>query len=345
LKKRIALAVAAAALIGLGVSPLGRQAAHAAGQGFRSAFYAFYTQYASHSAAGCPSGKDCVWVNSSTDHVTHTDTSGVDHDLTAGGGGASTGNWTFSGNVAGLNAAGVQTVGDANTTEVDLALSGTARLKGTVYSTDGMTIADSGGSARLLLSTNNGTSICYAAGCMFIGGLQSPTLQSGAGDGGLQASVQANTAQSVAGGVGWRIDMDVSGINNPSYGITTGAGIYAEVGTRVNVSGTVSVGDVCVWVSGTANTVARSSATNNLTTIAGIATASQTGGQMYLVTHGRALVNAQAGITVGQLVGTSSVSAGTIQSGTAPGAGAIVGRALESTGATQANKVIVYVTL
>jgi len=207
---------------------------------------------------------------------------------------------------------------------------------------DGLTIKDSGGSSTLNLSSAVGTSVCFGGSCYTAG--TALTMTSAAADGTMLVQLISSSGFTTSGGIGLRIDFDANNVNNPTYGVVTNTATFAELGTLLNVSGSVTVGDVVVWVSGTANTVSRAAATDNLTTIAGIATVTQTGGTETIVTRGRALVRAQASITVGQLVGTSAGSAGSVHSGAIP-AGAFVGRALESTGATAANMVTVYVTL
>lgn len=210
-------------------------------------------------------------------------------------------------------------------------------------SNEGIQITDASGGQNLTLSLNLGSFLCYGSSCWTAAaGL---TATSAAADGALLMQIVSSVGQTAAGGAAMRVDMDASGVNNPTYGVTSAPGVFCDVGLLLNVSGTVLAGDVVVWTAGTANTVTKAAATNNLTTIAGVATVGQTGGTEYICTHGRTLVNAQAGITTGQTVGTAAAGAGTVQSGTTPPNGAIVGRALENTGATTASKVTLSLNL
>lgn len=127
-----------------------------------------------------------------------------------------------------------------------------------------------------------------------------------------------------------------------SPGNTAGIGCWCEV---LISSAAIAVGDVVVWT-GTKQ-VASAGATLNLTTIAGIAldAAGGAGTAVRIAKRGRCLANAVAGLTAGQLLGTSLASPANVQSAVVPGAGAIVGRATEATGGTVANKVEVDVIL
>lgn len=135
------------------------------------------------------------------------------------------------------------------------------------------------------------------------------------------------------GSIGSRYAM-ISAANQPEL---------ADGLVSITCSGTVAAGQVVVWA-GTKK-VATAAATNNLTTIAGVALTGATNGAIIVATAKLCYVNADAGITAGQLVGTSNATAGNVQSGTAPGAGAIVGRAVEASGATVAGKVLAYLIL
>lgn len=120
------------------------------------------------------------------------------------------------------------------------------------------------------------------------------------------------------------------------------SGVLCASGERLNCPGTCTAGEVLVW-SGT-NGVAQAGASANLTTIAGVATTTVTAATVTVCRRGRVLVDADAGITAGELVGTSGATAGNVDDG-APGSGAVVGRATEATGGTAADKVIVDVLL
>jgi hypothetical protein len=70
-------------------------------------------------------------------------------------------------------------------------------------------------------------------------------------------------------------------------------------------------------------------------------TACAVGQRVKMVVRGLALVAADGGIAARQVVGTSNTVAGRVQSASAPPANAALGRAIESTGGTVANFVIV----
>jgi hypothetical protein len=114
---------------------------------------------------------------------------------------------------------------------------------------------------------------------------------------------------------------------------------FAEL---LTCSGTVAAGQVVVWTG--AKLVAAAAATANLTTIAGVAVTGGTGTAIVVARRGRVYTNAVAGITVGQLLGTSGTTAGSVVNAT-PGSGALVGRACEATGATVSGKVLVDLVL
>jgi hypothetical protein len=61
-----------------------------AANAIRAAYILVYTQQASAPTGTGITGKDRVWVKSSNDHVIHTDTSNVDHDLDAASSGGAT---------------------------------------------------------------------------------------------------------------------------------------------------------------------------------------------------------------------------------------------------------------
>ena len=114
---------------------------------------------------------------------------------------------------------------------------------------------------------------------------------------------------------------------------------------RLADTGGVTANKVVVYT-GSSLKVQDAAGTNNLTTIAGVALATATSGNVTRVcVRGTVLTLADAGITTGQLVGTSAAVAGNVQSGTTPALGQVVGRATENTGATAANRVVVDVTL
>ncbi len=134
---------------------------------------------------------------------------------------------------------------------------------------------------------------------------------------------------------------------------SAGADIDGVVAEDFVASGSITLGDVVVWVAGGAKTVATAAATINLTTIAGVALNTVTTGQtVQVVTRGRVLTTCvgATSVTTGALVGTSGATAGAADQ-TTPGAGAIIGRLagiknIALTGLTiGANQCIVYVTL
>ena len=109
-------------------------------------------------------------------------------------------------------------------------------------------------------------------------------------------------------------------------GTTSGIVCYAEY-LKIDPAGSaVAVKQAVVWSN--TNLVNKPATTNNLTTIAGVAlTAGNPGDFILVAKRGRCSVLADAGVAIGQLVGTSAAVAGNVQSGTVPGAGAIMGRA------------------
>ncbi len=113
-------------------------------------------------------------------------------------------------------------------------------------------------------------------------------------------------------------------------------------GEWVTASGTVTAGEVVVH-SG-AKLVATAGASAGLTTIAGVALTTGTNAAVLIAKRGRVYTNADAGITVGQLLRTSGAVAGNVLNG-GTAVGSIVGRACESTGATVAGKILVDLTL
>lgn len=121
------------------------------------------------------------------------------------------------------------------------------------------------------------------------------------------------------------------------------SGVLCAFTERLTCSGTCTAGEVLVW-SGT-NGVAKAAAAADLTTIAGVATTTATNATVTVCRRGRVLVNADAGITAGELVATSGGTAGNVDDTASPTLGGIVGRATEATGGTSANKVIVDVIL
>ncbi len=120
---------------------------------------------------------------------------------------------------------------------------------------------------------------------------------------------------------------------------TAGVPCYGE---DLTATGTVTAGEIVVWAGSDGKTVATAAATNNLTTIAGVAVTTATNAAVRIARRGRCAVNADASITVGQLVGSSSGTAGNAQSGTTPGSGAVLGRACS---ATASSKITVDICL
>lgn len=113
-------------------------------------------------------------------------------------------------------------------------------------------------------------------------------------------------------------------------------------GEWVTASGTVTAGEVVVH-SG-AKLVATAGASAGLTTIAGVALTTGTNVPVLVAKRGRVYTNADAGITVGELLRTSGAVAGNVLNG-GSAVGSIVGRACEATGATIAGKILVDLVL
>lgn len=90
--------------------------------------------------------------------------------------------------------------------------------------------------------------------------------------------------------------------------------------------------------------VADASASKNLTTVYGVALTSATSGNRATVCRrGPVRVRAEPGVRPGDVVGTSCLEAGAVQSYRKPEPGAVVGRSMEETGNTRAGEVILDV--
>ncbi len=119
------------------------------------------------------------------------------------------------------------------------------------------------------------------------------------------------------------------------------AGVYGD-GDYFTASGTATAGKLVAW-SG-ASQVAKPAATENLTTIAGVALASVASGLVKVITRGPVMIDCDAGVSAGDLLVSSGSVAGNVTKPTVSATnGAIVGRAMEAVGATTANKVKCYV--
>lgn len=126
-------------------------------------------------------------------------------------------------------------------------------------------------------------------------------------------------------------------------GLVSGPQQVFSYGEDIGCSGgNPAAGLVVVW-NGTRQ-VAAAAASTNLTTIAGVSVTACSSNVTTVARMGRVMVGADAGISAGNLVGTSGTNAGNVAA-SSPGAGAIVGRAVENTGQTTAGKVIIDLIL
>lgn len=153
-----------------------------------------------------------------------------------------------------------------------------------------------------------------------------------------QITADATTSQTVSGGAAFSAYNDSASTGQLYVATTSGTAHVFGFGESLNCASTCTAGHVVVW-NGT-NAVNNATASANLTTIAGVALQAGTTGAIVVARRGRTLVNCDAGVAAGNLVGTSGTTAGNVAAST-PGAGAIVGRATEATGGTVAGQCIV----
>lgn len=136
----------------------------------------------------------------------------------------------------------------------------------------------------------------------------------------------------------------IGNVPNAFYGAPSGGQSDALCdGYILNASGAINDGDVVVWAS--KNTVAKGSATNSLTTLAGVAVGAAAGGKVRVATRGQVYVNAIPGVAAGAILGTTASAAGSVVGSLSTGAGTLLGRSLEATGATVAGKVLCQLAL
>ncbi len=136
------------------------------------------------------------------------------------------------------------------------------------------------------------------------------------------------------------IDSGAAGALYP--GMVTGTAGVFSYGEDLTCSGTCTIGEVRCWAGSDGKTVATCAATNNLSTLAGVCATTVTNATVRVARRGRATANADAGVAVGDLVVTSSGTAGNAKTNNSPTAGTVLGRA---TSATSASKITVDVTL
>lgn len=191
-------------------------------------------------------------------------------------------------------------------------------------SSDDFWFESADGLAKIKCSTTAGTVLNYNNCTLTIG--NSASLS---GPGTASPLLQLNATSNVASGVA---GLQLYPSTYKTY-LAMGTGnndVTATIVEEYLSSGTVTAGEVVVW-SGTttAKTVATAGATANLTTIAGVAITTATNANVQVVTFGRCKAKCAASFapTAGQLLGTSGTTAGQVTNG-APGAGAIIGRAL-----------------
>jgi hypothetical protein len=209
-------------------------------------------------------------------------------------------------------------------------------------SNDGINLSSVGfGSQQLALIGNGGSR--FDAGT-FVGTKRT----SGIGDGAAVTGHRTHiSGASGYGNAGSAIEQHQNGDGvGPRLftGMASGSNDALCWGEALTASAAITAGMVVVW-SGSKK-VAQATAVANLTTIAGVAmtAAAGDGVEIRAARRGRCYVQADAGITAGQLVGTSGTNAGKVAAST-PGAGAIIGRACEATGGTIAGYVLVDLVL
>lgn len=209
------------------------------------------------------------------------------------------------------------------------------------------TITLTAGSAILKLDDNVGAQLFYGATSTLKVNSASTTIT---GNGSDLASHQPllvdNAITFTVPGAGGIQNTNGASNGNTYFGLASGvASVQCAVAEEVLAdTGGTTVNEVVVW-SG-ANKVQNAAASTSLSTIAGVAlTTASSGAKVKVCKRGRVQVNADAGITAGQLVSTSGTTAGNVQSTVVPVYGTAVGRATEATGGTTAGKVIVDVLL
>lgn len=170
-----------------------------------------------------------------------------------------------------------------------------------------------------------------------------PTNSAGAS----AAQLLSQTTLTVAGSAVLELSNNngIGNVPNAFYGAPSGGQSDALCdGYILNASGAINDGDVVVWAS--KNTVAKGSATNSLTTLAGVAVGAAAGGKVRVATRGQVYVNAIPGVAgAGAILGTTASAAGSVVGSLSTGAGTLLGRSLEATGATVAGKVLCQLAL
>ncbi len=121
-------------------------------------------------------------------------------------------------------------------------------------------------------------------------------------------------------------------------GLTTGTADVNGNGELLNCSGTCNAGEVVKF---TGLTTVATLGTGLLQTNFACVVVVGTTGWIKVGRWGRFKVNADAGISAGDLVCSSNTTAGSVGTCVSPTAGTVIGRALEATGGTTANKVFV----
>lgn len=134
-------------------------------------------------------------------------------------------------------------------------------------------------------------------------------------------------------------------VSNAFYGASSGGQSDALCdGYVMTASGAIADGDVCVWSA--KNTVTKSAASAHLTTIAGVAVGAATGGKVRVATRGQVYVSCETGISgAGTQVGTSGSTAGKVDSLGVTTVGSLLGRTLETSGATVSGKILIQLAL
>lgn len=151
----------------------------------------------------------------------------------------------------------------------------------------------------------------------------------------------SSTTQNAAGGglIELSNNNGLGNVGNWLFGYSSGGQSDSLCdGVILIASGGIGDGDLVVYT-GAKNTVAKSAASGNLLTIAGVAVGAASGGKVRVAKRGLVYVNAVAGTNGATLLVSSGATAGAVATGAAA-IGAFVGRSLENVSATIAGKLL-----
>jgi hypothetical protein len=204
-------------------------------------------------------------------------------------------------------------------------------------------ILGAGGTGTLTLNDSTGAALAYGANSSFTAGSASLVARSNAAGTNATDIGLSITTQNAFSTAGASLLAGISAASTSVYlGMFSGNNAFpAPIGIDVIADATCTAGNVLVWSNTNGSgRVKDATASANLTTIAGVCVVGgATGATVKMVIKGRCFVNAVAGVTALQLLGTSGVTAGNVV-GATPGSGALVGLSLEARSATIANQVL-----